>query len=189
MKKLLALILAAICCLGMFACGGEGTVFEVLNGTVGYSNVELGVIPCGSANDFLKFFESRDNFLDIAEQIDGETVEMDLIKAGKNYCLNGCSVGMDAIVARDMSIFKNWPLVSGSFAYTLAIVKTFLGKLGITAESLLSQALSSNLKRALSNMRTVSLRYIKKMTRSLLRLRMKEKKALRFWDFPQTAVL
>lgn len=118
----------------MFACGGEGTVFEVLNGTVGYSNVELGVIPCGSANDFLKFFESRDNFLDIAEQIDGETVEMDLIKAGKNYCLNGCSVGMDAIVARDMSIFKNWPFVSGSFAYTLAIVKTFLGKLGITAE-------------------------------------------------------
>ncbi len=118
----------------MFACGGEGTVFEVLNGIVGYKNVELGVIPCGSANDFLKFFESRDNFLNIAEQIDGETVEMDLIKAGDKYCLNGCSVGMDAVVARDMSIFKKWPLVSGSFAYTLAIVKTFLGKLGITAD-------------------------------------------------------
>lgn len=118
----------------MFACGGEGTVFEVLNGIVGHSNVELGVIPCGSANDFLKFFESRDNFLDIDEQLDGETVEMDLIKAGDNYCLNGCSVGMDAIVARDMSLFKKWPLVSGSLAYNLAIVKTFLGKLGITAD-------------------------------------------------------
>lgn len=118
----------------MFACGGEGTVFEVLNGIVGYSNVELGVIPCGSANDFLKFFESRGNFLDIAEQIDGEAIEMDLIKAGDKYCLNGCSVGMDAVVARDMSIFKKWPLVSGSFAYTLAIAKTFLGRLGITAD-------------------------------------------------------
>lgn len=118
----------------MFACGGEGTVFEVLNGIVGYDNVELGVIPCGSANDFLKFFNSRDSFLNIAEQIDGETVEMDLIKAGDKYCLNGCSVGMDAVVARDMALFKNWPLVSGSFAYTLAIVKTFLGKLGITAD-------------------------------------------------------
>ncbi len=118
----------------MFACGGEGTVFEVLNGIAGYSNVQLGVIPCGSANDFLKFFESRDNFLDIAEQINGETIEMDLIKAGDKYCLNGCSVGMDAVVARDMSIFKNWPLVSGSLAYNLAIVKTFLGKLGITAD-------------------------------------------------------
>lgn len=118
----------------MFACGGEGTVMAVLNSIVGYSNVELGVIPCGSANDFLKFFENRNSFLDIAEQIDGELVKMDLIKAGDKYCLNGCSVGMDAVVARDMSIFKNWPLVSGSFAYTLAIVKTFLGKLGITAK-------------------------------------------------------
>lgn len=118
----------------MFACGGEGTVFEVLNGIIGYDNVDLGVIPCGSANDFLKFFDSAKKFLDISEQIDGQTVEMDLIKAGDKYCLNGCSVGMDAVVARDMSIFKNWPLVSGSFAYTLAIVKTFLGKLGITAD-------------------------------------------------------
>ena len=97
------------------------------------SRVELGVIPCGSANDFLKFFKSREKFLDIAAQIDGEAIEMDLIKAGNKYCLNGCSVGMDAVVARDMSIFKRWPMVSGSFAYTLAIVKTFLGKLGITA--------------------------------------------------------
>ena len=63
----------------MFACGGEGTVMAVLNSIVGYSNVELGVIPCGSANDFLKFFENRNSFLDIAEQIDGESVEMDLI--------------------------------------------------------------------------------------------------------------
>ena len=118
----------------MFACGGEGTVFEVLNGIVGFDNVELGVIPCGSANDFLKFFNSRDNFLDIGEQVDGEIIEMDLIKAGDKYCLNGCSVGMDAVVARDMSIFKKWPLVSGSLAYNLAIVNTFLGKLGITVD-------------------------------------------------------
>lgn len=118
----------------MFACGGEGTVMTVLNGIIGYDNVELGVIPCGSANDFLKFFENRDSFLNIGEQIGGETVEMDLIKAGDKYCLNGCSVGMDAVVARDMSIFKGWPLVSGPLAYNLAIVKTFLGKLGITAD-------------------------------------------------------
>lgn len=118
----------------MFACGGEGTVFEVLNGIAGYDNVELGVIPCGSANDFLKFFKTRDEFLDIARQIDGEAVEMDLIKAGDKYCLNGCSVGMDAVVASRMSAFKKLPLVSGSFAYTLAIAKTFLGRLGITAD-------------------------------------------------------
>lgn len=118
----------------MFACGGEGTVFEVLNGIVGYDNVELGVIPCGSANDFLKFFSSKEYFLDIKKQISGNFVEMDLIKAGDKYCLNGCSVGMDAVVGRDMAIFKKWPFVWGTLAYTLAIVKTFLGKLGITAD-------------------------------------------------------
>ena len=118
----------------MFACGGEGTVFEVLNGIAGYDNVQLGVIPCGSANDFLKFFNARDEFLNIEEQVHGQAVEMDLIKAGDKYCLNGCSVGMDAVVASRMSSFKRWPFVSGSFAYTLAIARTFLGKIGITAD-------------------------------------------------------
>lgn len=117
----------------MFACGGEGTVFEVLNGIIGYNNVELGVVPCGSANDFLKYFNARNEFLSIDDQINGETIKMDLIKAGDKYCLNGCSVGMDAVVGRDMAIFKKWPFVSGALAYNLAIVKTFLGKLGITA--------------------------------------------------------
>lgn len=118
----------------MFACGGEGTCFEILNGTMGYSNVSIGVIPCGSANDFLKFFGDSEEFFDIAAQIEGKTVEMDVIKAGEYYCLNNCSVGMDAMVARDMKIFKGWPLVSGALAYNLAIVKVFCQKIGITAD-------------------------------------------------------
>lgn len=120
----------------LFACGGEGTSFDIVNGIVGKENVRLGVFPTGSANDFLKFFgeENRENFLDIDEQINGKEVTMDLIKANEFYCLNGCSVGMDAMVARDMSIFKTWPLVTGSMSYNLAIVKNFFSKLGITAE-------------------------------------------------------
>ena len=118
--------------LTVFACGGEGTVFEVLNGIVGFDNVNLGVIPCGSANDFLKFFPDSTSFSDIAEQIDGTAVPTDIIKANEYYCLNGCSVGMDAVVARDMSIFKNWRGVSGSMAYKLAVLKTFLGKIGVS---------------------------------------------------------
>ena len=52
--------------LKMFACGGEGTGYEVLNGIVGYENVQMGVIPCGSANDFLKYFglDSKKDFLE-----------------------------------------------------------------------------------------------------------------------------
>ena len=116
----------------VFACGGEGTVFEVLNGIVGFDNAALGVIPCGSANDFLKFFSDSAPFADIDEQINGTAVPTDIIKANEYYCLNGCSVGMDAVVARDMSIFKGWRGVSGAMAYKLAVVKTFLGKIGVT---------------------------------------------------------
>ncbi len=115
------------------ACGGEGTMFEILNGVAGYDNVTLSVAPIGSANDFLKSFgnEYKEKFFDLNEILDGFTIPMDVIKADEFYCLNGCSVGMDAVVARDMALFKNWPLVSGPMAYKLAIIKTFLGKIGV----------------------------------------------------------
>ncbi len=116
----------------IFLAGGEGTVFEALNGVFGFDNVTLGVIPIGSANDFLKFFprEKKSAFRDIDDQLNGKPLKMDVIKAGDKYCLNGCSVGMDAIVANYMNGFRRLPLISGSMAYNLAIVKCFLGKIG-----------------------------------------------------------
>ncbi len=120
----------------IFACGGEGTCFEVLNGIAGYGNITVGVIPIGSANDFLKYFgnENKSLFLDLGEQLGGKNIYIDSVKADEYYCINGCSAGMDAIVARDMTIFKHLPLVSGPAAYKLAIVKTFLGKIGVNIE-------------------------------------------------------
>lgn len=121
--------------LRMFACGGEGTAYEVVNGIYGYDNAEIGVIPCGSANDFLKYFGNSEPFGDIAAQVEGEAVPIDLIDADGRICINGCSVGMDAMVARDMHIFKRWPLVGGALSYQLAIVKNFLKpKLGVSLE-------------------------------------------------------
>ncbi len=117
-----------------FACGGDGTFFEVLNGAYGYPNVNLGVIPCGSGNDFLKFFAQREPFADIAAQVEGEAVPMDVIKADDTYCINICSLGMDAVVADGMSRFKRWPFVSGGMAYKLSVVKTLLGKIGQRAK-------------------------------------------------------
>lgn len=115
----------------IFACGGEGTSFEVINGIVGCSNVEFGVIPCGSANDFLKSFTDKEKFFDISAQVGGRTEEIDLIKANEFYCINCCSVGMDAIVADGMRAFKRLPFVSGNMAYKLSLIKTFLGKIGL----------------------------------------------------------
>lgn len=114
-----------------YACGGEGTVFEILNGMVTFPNASLTTVPCGSANDFLKFFGDKQAFLNIEDLVDGVPLKLDLIRANEFYCINQCSVGMDAIVAREMQIFKNWPLVSGSMAYKLAVIKVFLGKIGL----------------------------------------------------------
>ena len=118
----------------IFACGGEGTCFEAVNGVVGHQNVHFGVIPCGSANDFLKYFGDKSHFLNIDSMVNGTPVSIDLIKAGENYCINQCSVGMDAMVADDMVLFKRLPGVSGPAAYNMAVVKTFLRKLGITVK-------------------------------------------------------
>lgn len=115
----------------IYACGGEGTTFEVLNGIQGYSNVSLGVVPCGSANDFISYFSDKELFLDISSLIDGEEIVVDLIKCGDRYAINSCSIGMDAMVASHMSKFKRWPLVSGKSAYFLAILYTFLSRLGV----------------------------------------------------------
>ena len=46
----------------IFACGGDGSTFDVLNGLIGYPNAVLGVLPCGTGNDFLKYFENAHLF-------------------------------------------------------------------------------------------------------------------------------
>ena len=115
----------------IYACGGEGTCFEILNGVIGFDNVAIGTIPCGSANDFLKFFGEKHIFYDLKEMTEGKEIPIDLIKANEFYCINQCSAGMDAIVAEKMQKFKRWPLVSGSMAYKMAIVQVFFGKIGL----------------------------------------------------------
>ena len=118
--------------LRIYACGGEGTAYEVLNGVCGYNNVSLGVVPCGSANDYISYYSDKELFLDVPALIDGDELEVDLIKCGDRYALNSCSIGMDAMVASHMSKFKKWPFVSGKAAYVLAIIYTFFSKMGVS---------------------------------------------------------
>ena len=37
-----------------YACGGDGTLNEVVNGAAGFSHAAVGCWPCGSGNDFVK---------------------------------------------------------------------------------------------------------------------------------------
>lgn len=133
----------------IYACGGEGTAFEVLNGIIGYDNISLGVVPCGSANDFISYFSDREIFMDVAAQIDGDEFGIDLIKVGENYAMNSCSVGMDAMVAANMSKFKNLPFVSGKMAYILSTVYTLFSKIGVNLKIILDEGKKKISKKSL----------------------------------------
>lgn len=113
----------------VYACGGDGTANEVANGLVGFENAQMGIVPCGTGNDFLKNFGEYNDFLDIEAQMSGEAKSIDAIKINDRICINSCSVGIDASVAANVHRFKKIPLVSGSIGYTLSLVYCFFTKI------------------------------------------------------------
>ena len=106
--------------LRIYACGGDGTLNEVVNGVAGFSHVAITHYPCGTGNDFIKIFSNPNQFRDLAALVDGDEAEFDLIQGGDRYALNICSLGLDANIARQVHTYKQLPLVSGHGAYCLS---------------------------------------------------------------------
>ena len=52
-----------------YACGGDGTLNEVVNGAVGFPQASVGCYPCGSGNDFVKYYGGKQHFLNLQAQI------------------------------------------------------------------------------------------------------------------------
>ncbi len=124
--------------LRFYACGGDGTLYDVVNGAYGYKNVQVAVVPLGSGNDFIRLFGTQDDFLVLEDQIEGVPVELDLIKCGNEIAINQCSMGMDAEVCAMQGKIKKLPLVTGEGAYYIgclyAIIKKFHNKFTITID-------------------------------------------------------
>ncbi len=112
-----------------YACGGDGTLYEVVNGAYGFKNVQVAVIPLGSGNDFIRLFGTKEEFLVLEDQINGVPVELDLIDCDGEIAINQCSMGMDAEVCAMQGKLKKLPGVGGEGAYYLgclyAIAKKF----------------------------------------------------------------
>lgn len=92
----------------VFACGGDGTLNEVVNGAKGFPHVQIGVIPCGTGNDFVKNFGSESQFWNIAAQIDAPCQKVDVLEVDGRRVMNICNIGFDADVAYHMNKFKLW---------------------------------------------------------------------------------
>lgn len=88
-----------------YACGGDGTSFDVLNGIVGKEHAFFGIIPVGSCNDFLKTFPTY-NFKDLKSVINGELRDIDVASANDLYFLNELNIGFDALVNDDCNKSK-----------------------------------------------------------------------------------
>ncbi len=114
-----------------FICvGGDGTLNEIVNSAPSNNNVEFGVIPSGSGNDFVRNFSNKNHFYSIDAQIDGTTESLDLIKCNENYCVNMVNIGFDCAAAKEAARLKKIKFITPGFAYTLGVLKVLFKKIG-----------------------------------------------------------
>ena len=106
----------------IYACGGDGTLNEVVSGAAGFDNVAVTVFSGGSGNDFVKLFSDPQAFFHLERLLDAEETCFDLIKCNDDYSLNICSVGLDARIGTDVANYKRIPLLSGFRAYAASTV-------------------------------------------------------------------
>lgn len=112
----------------LYACGGDGTLNEVVNAAAGKDWGAVTNVPMGTGNDFLRIFgrEGRDLFTDLAALKDGPQRAMDLIDCNGLLGLDVVCVGVDARVAVDVHRFKRLPLIGKKMAYILSLITTVL---------------------------------------------------------------
>lgn len=106
----------------IYACGGDGTLNEVVCGVAGYDNVAVTMFCGGSGNDFVKIFNDPDAFRNLERLLNCREVSFDLLRCNEDVSLNICSVGLDARIGTDVSRYKRLPLLSGFRAYAASTV-------------------------------------------------------------------
>ncbi|MBE6633461.1 MAG: hypothetical protein E7620_03845 [Ruminococcaceae bacterium] len=105
-----------------YACGGDGTLNEVANGIVGFSHASMSCYPCGSGNDYVKYYGGKKAFLNVRALIEGEETRIDLMRVGDRYAINATHFGFDSSVASIMQSVRRKKVIGGKNAYTTGIV-------------------------------------------------------------------
>lgn len=147
--------------LRFYACGGDGTLNEVVNGAFGFPNTEIAMIPAGTGNDFPRSFGDLRYFQDIEGQILGQPRPVDLIRYETikpnmifdsyasvdfdsiydsdpepviRYGINMFNLGLDCNVADKVAKIKTYPIVPGPLAYGLGVGIELGKKEGVSLE-------------------------------------------------------
>lgn len=114
----------------IYACGGDGTLNEVVNGAAGFDSAAVTNVPAGTGNDFLKIFgkENKARFSGLKALSEGPQAAMDLIDCNGRLGIDIVCTGLDARVAVDKDKYNSFPLVSGIGAYAISAVANVLFK-------------------------------------------------------------
>jgi diacylglycerol kinase (ATP) len=115
--------------------GGDGTINEVINGMAG-SQLTLGIIPCGTANDLATQHCIPRDTVKACEIIrKGNKKYIDLIDVNGQYYATAGGIGLPSEVARIANTIKNefrigqiLAKILGSKLYMLALLYAFLSK-------------------------------------------------------------
>lgn len=115
--------------------GGDGTVYEAVNGIMQSGNnatASFSVVPAGSGNDFSSYINDSGEFKK------AELVPLDLIRTdvgGKvRYSANVTNMGFDSDVVRATYSLKKIPVFRGSAGYMAGVFTTLLKKKTIPAK-------------------------------------------------------
>ena len=108
----------------IYACGGDGTLNEVVNAAAGVDHVAVTNVPLGTGNDFLRIFgsEERKAFRDLRRLRSGPQAQFDLMDCNGYLGIDVICAGVDARVATEVHRYKRLPMVGGTMAYVMSLI-------------------------------------------------------------------
>ena len=131
-----------------YACGGDGTLNEVVSGAIGHTSVQVSCYASGSGNDYIKYYGTLEDFNDLERLENGTPHPVDVMKiiyppaasaANNNadsgspfitgggsprYSINICNFGFDAMVCKVGNDVRRKPIIGGKHSYTTGIIRS-----------------------------------------------------------------
>ena len=122
-----------------YACGGDGTLSEVVNGAIGFPNASVSCYPCGSGDDFVKYYGGRQNFLDIEALMNANDDLIDVLAINDSvYSINIVNFGFDTKVCKTMIKVRRKKIIGGKRSYVTGVVTALItamkNKCSVTAD-------------------------------------------------------
>lgn len=119
-----------------YACGGDGTLSEVINGVVDEGRrgplpgIHVGCVPIGTGNDFVRNFKQYEFFSDITKQLLGDPIVIDCFALNDRYGINMFNVGFDCDVVCKAAELKKQPLMPKRLAYVAGVALVLIKNAG-----------------------------------------------------------